>query len=78
MEIVYYPDLYLTDENLIKTISLFWGSIKTIIPPREKSSIDRFLAGKIPNQTFYPAELYQKVNNELEENILDFIVIQDN
>src|ERR1035437_7323429 len=77
MEIVYYPDLYINDENLIKTIVLFWGSIKTIIPPSEKYAIDNFLSGKKENLTFYPAELYDKVNTELDDNVLDFLVIQD-
>ncbi len=77
MEIVYYPNLFIDDENLIKTIALFWGSVRTIIPPSHKSAIDDFLSGKCPNLTFYPAELYDKVNTELEYNVLDFLVIQD-
>lgn len=77
MEIVYYPDLFLSDENLIKTLALFWESAKTIIPPSQKKAIDNFIAGKNHNLTFYPAELYDKVNSELESTVLDFIVIKD-
>jgi hypothetical protein len=74
MEIVYYPDLYIQDEDLIKTILLFWGSVKTIIPAKEKNSIDKIQ--NTNNQNYHPSMLYQNINNEKQNHFyLDIILL---
>ena len=77
MEIVYYPDMFMNSEHLLKSLLLTWGSVKTIVPPSQKEYIDAYLAGEIKNETHYPLETYKEIYDVAGNELLDFLIISD-
>ncbi len=77
MEIVYYPDMYLTSERLLKELLLCWGSIKTIVPPTEKAYADAYLSGEITHETHFPLEGYKAIYDLAGDRVIDFLEIRD-
>jgi hypothetical protein len=77
MEILYYPDMYLTSELLLKQLLLTWGTVRTIVPPSQKTYVDAYLSGEISNETNFPLERYREIYDAAGEKIVDFLVIED-
>ena len=77
MEIVYYPNMFMDSDHLLKSLLLTWGKVKTIVPPSQKEYIDAYLAGDIKNETHYPLETYKQIYDAAGTDILDFMVISD-
>ncbi len=77
MEIVYYPDMFITSEELLKGLVLSWGKVSTIVPPSQMKYIDAYLAGEVRSETHYALETYRKIYDVFGNSILDFTVISD-
>lgn len=76
MDILYYPNLYVSDEPTLKALLLFWGDVGTIVPPSIKNWIDSYLAGR--GDAHDPSlELVKKVNDIAGRSAVDFVVISD-
>jgi len=76
MEIVYYPDMYLRSERLLKQLLLCWGTIKTIAPPTQKAYFDAYLAGKITSDRDLSIEGYKEILDHAGEKVIDFLEIK--
>ena len=77
MELVYYPDMYITSDELLKGLVLTWGKVSTIVPPSQKQYIDAYLAGEVRSETHYALETYKEIYDTLGNSVLDFTVISD-
>lgn len=77
MELIYYPDMYITSEELLKGLVLSWGKVSTIVPPSQMEHIDAYLAGEVRSETQYALETYKKIYDIFGSSILDFTVISD-
>jgi len=77
MDIVYYPNLFITSDTLLKGLLLTWGQVRTIIPPSQKEYVDDYLAGRIKNWVHLPLERYKEVCDAAGEAVVDFLVIDD-
>ena len=78
MELIYYPDMYITSEELLKGLILCWGQVSTIIPPSQMDYVSAYLSGQIRSETHYPLEKYKKIYDVLGSAVVDFTVISDN
>lgn len=75
MKIVYYPSMFINNDNLLKTLLLFWGKVETIIPKSQHDYINSYLKGEIKGETHYPLEIYKKIYDQAGEEIVDFLII---
>ncbi len=76
MDILYYPNLYVSDEHTLKSLLLFWGDVRTIVPPSTKHWIESYLNGRT-NAHDPSLELVKKVNDIAGRSAVDFVVISD-
>ncbi len=77
MELIYYPDMYITSEDLLKRLILCWGKVSTIVPPSQMSYVKAYLSGQIRSETHYPLETYKKIHDIFGDAVIDFTVISD-
>lgn len=77
MEILYYPDMYLTSEPLLKQLLLCWGTIKTIVPASQKMYFDEYLSGGISTEINFPIERYKAIYDAAGTKVVDFLEIKD-
>jgi len=77
MELIYYPDMYIASEDLLKGLVLCWGKVSTIVPPSQMSYVKDYLSGQIRSETHYPLETYKKIYDVFGDAVIDFTVISD-
>lgn len=77
MELIYYPDMYIDSEDLLKGLILCWGKVSTIVPPSQMSYVNAYLSGQVRSETHYPLEMYKKVYDVFGNAVVDFTVISD-
>lgn len=77
MEVVYYPDMYLTSERLLKQVLLCWGSVMTIMPPTQKQYFDAYLRGEVTDEVNFPIERYKAIYDIAGERLVDALEITD-
>jgi len=77
MEIVYYPDMYVRSERLLKQLLLCWGTVKTITPPSQKAYLNAYLAGETTGDRDFVIEGYKTIVDYAGEKVIDFLEIKD-
>jgi hypothetical protein len=69
MEIVYYPDLFISSEKLLKSFLLCWGKVLTVVPPNHIENMKE--------QANFPLEMYNEIIDLAGEKIIDFLIIRN-
>jgi len=77
MDLIYYPDMHISADELLKGLILCWGKVSTIVPPSQMEYTRAYLDGHIHSGVDYTLEKYKEVNDTFGEAILDFVVISD-
>lgn len=77
MEIVYYPDMYISSDRLLKQLLLCWGDVKTIMPPSERGYFEAYVAGDIKHEIAPHIERYKQIYDIAGEKVVDALEIGD-
>lgn len=77
MDIVYYPDMYIRSDRLLKQLLLCWSDVKTIMPPSEKTYFETYIAGGIKHETAPHIERYKAIYDVAGDRVIDSLEIGD-
>jgi len=48
MNIIYYPEMLVPSEEVLKSILLSWGSLRTLVPPSQDNLVSKYLDNDLP------------------------------